>query len=83
MSLSITGVDRLLLVAALVSASGSAFAQTAAPGPDPLEPVRSMGKPPVWKPFLGGYYGLDRSGEENSSGGGASSASTRTCCRRS
>ncbi|MFI4946595.1 MAG: hypothetical protein ACHP85_25170, partial [Burkholderiales bacterium] len=30
-----------------------------------------MGKPPVWKPFVGGYYGLDRSGDQNHSGGGA------------
>ena len=38
---------------------------------DPLAPVRSMGKPPVWKPFAGGYYALDRSGETNHGGGGA------------
>jgi hypothetical protein len=29
-----------------------------------------MGKPPVWKPFLGGYHGLDRSDQESRSGGG-------------
>lgn len=58
----------LLLVATLSAAS--AGAQTPPP-PDPLAPVRSMGRPPVWKPFVGGYYGLDRSGEETHSGGAA------------
>ena len=50
---------------------GSAVAQPAEAAPDPLAPVRSMGKPPVWKPFTGGYYGLDRSGDETHDGGGA------------
>jgi hypothetical protein len=30
-----------------------------------------MGRPPVWKPFVGGYYGLDRSEEQAHSGGAA------------
>jgi len=59
-----------LLVASLLSTAPVAWAQ-AAPTPDPLAPVRSMGKPPVWKPFVGGYYGLDRSDEETRSGGAA------------
>jgi hypothetical protein len=36
---------------------------------DPLAPVASLGKPPTWKPFAGGYYGLDRSGGSTRSGG--------------
>ena len=44
-----------LFVASLLLAGPAAWAQTA-PTPDPLAPVRSMGKPPVWKPFVGGYY---------------------------
>lgn len=63
-------LHRLLLAAALLGAP-FASAQTLAPSPDPLAPVRSMGKPPVWKPFTGGYYGLDRSGDESRSGGAA------------
>ena len=59
-----------LLVAVLLWAVPAAWAQTVA-APDPLAPVRSMGKPPVWKPFVGGYYGLDRSDEETRSGGAA------------
>jgi len=62
-------LHRLLLVASLLSAS-VASAQTATPT-DFLAPVRSLGRPPVWKPFVGGYYGLDRSGEETRSGGAA------------
>ncbi len=58
----------LILVALLWAAS--AGAQTAPP-PDPLAPVRSMGRPPVWKPFVGGYYGLDQSEEQARSGGAA------------
>ena len=61
--------NRPLLLVALLSAV-SAGAQTAPP-PDPLAPVRSMGRPPVWKPFAGGYYGLDQSEEQARSGGAA------------
>ena len=61
--------NRPLILVALLSAV-SAGAQTAPP-PDPLAPVRSMGRPPVWKPFAGGYYGLDQSEEQARSGGAA------------
>ena len=61
--------NRPLMLVVLLSAV-SAGAQTAPP-PDPLAPVRSMGKPPVWKPFVGGYYGLDQSEEQARSGGAA------------
>lgn len=54
-----------------------ALAQTANAAPDPLALVRSLGKPPVWTAFIGGYYGLDRSGEAHQSGGGGSSCSVR------
>jgi phosphatidylserine/phosphatidylglycerophosphate/cardiolipin synthase-like enzyme len=46
-------------------------AQPAATAADPLALVHSMGKPPVWKPFTGGFYGIDRSGDSDRSGGGA------------
>jgi hypothetical protein len=38
-------LDGLLLVATLASAPGAVFAQTTAPSPDPLAPVRSMAGP--------------------------------------
>jgi hypothetical protein len=60
----------LLAVASVLLAPPAVPAQTTSPV-DALGPVRSMGKPPVWKPFAGGYYGLDRSGETTLSGGGA------------
>jgi len=58
---------RLALVALVLSAATAAWPQ-ASPAADPLAPVRSMGKPPLWKPFVGGYYGLDRTEEETRSG---------------
>src|SRR5262245_14544243 len=62
----------LLAVACLcVAWPGRAAAQSAATDVDVLTPVRSMGKPPRFKPFTGGFYGLDRSGETSVSGGGA------------
>ncbi len=48
-----------------------ASAQPADAPLDPLAPVRSLGKPPVWKPFTGGYYGLDSTEDDKKSGGGA------------
>ena len=60
-----------LVVAASIFVAWPSRAGAQAVPADPLVPVRSMGKPPVWKPFTGGFYGLDRSGEENASGGGA------------
>ena len=53
----------------LLASPWPADAQPAAP--DPLVPVRSLGKPPVFKPFMGGYYGLDSTEDEKKSGGGA------------
>ena len=61
---------RALLVVAHALGGVGGRAQTPPP-PDPLAPVRSMGRPPVWKPFVGGYYGLDQSEEEARSGGAA------------
>ena len=49
------GWPLLLVVSAVVLAAPSRAAAQAAD--DPLAPIRSMGKPPVWKPFAGGYYG--------------------------
>ena len=51
--------------------AAAALAQPSDASIDPLVPVRSMGKPPTWKPFTGGYYGLDSRGDEIKSGGGA------------
>jgi hypothetical protein len=63
----------IVLTLASLALAGAArvVAQASGPAVDPLDPVRSMGKPPVWKPFTGGYYGLDRSGDETHGGGGA------------
>src|SRR5262245_57749291 len=61
----------VLLLGSCVAWPGTAAAQTTDAAEDPLAPVRSMGKPPVWKPFTGGYYGLDRSGDTHHGGGGA------------
>jgi hypothetical protein len=62
----------LLLVAATAVAWPSvAPAQTAEAQPDLLAPLHSLGKPPVWKPFAGGYYGLDSTEDEKKNGGGA------------
>ena len=60
----------LLVSGAVLVWPSRAAAQAADASLDPLAPVRSMGKPPVWKPFAGGYYGLDRSGDEHHNGGG-------------
>jgi hypothetical protein len=60
---------RLLLVlgcAALAWPQGPAADADSA---DPLDPVESLGAPPQWKPFIGAYYGLDRSGDSTRSGG--------------
>ena len=61
----------LVLPGSLVAGPAGARAQPAPSPADPLVPPRSLGKPLVWKPFVGGYFGLDRSGDENLSGGGA------------
>ena len=61
----------LLALAVALDWPAPAVAQPAEAAPNPLAPVRSMGKPPVWKPFTGGYYGIDRSGDDDKSGGGA------------
>ena len=66
-----TGVMGLLAMLALAASATTLRAQPSPSSPDPLTPVRSMGKPPVWKPFTGGYYGLDRSGDQTHDGGGA------------
>ena len=63
-----TGWPILLLVVMGCSVARGSSAQ---PAGDSLALVRSLGKPPAWKPFGGGYYGLDSSGEEEKSGGGA------------
>ena len=60
-----------ILSGSLVAGPAGARAQPAPSPADPLVPPRSLGKPLVWKPFVGGYFGLDRSGDENLSGGGA------------
>ena len=68
------GPSRLLVCAFVSFVSWVACEAAAQPFDatiDPLTPVHSMGKPPVWKPFTGGYYGLDRSGDETHDGGGA------------
>jgi hypothetical protein len=62
---------RVLLLAAALGLPHGAYAQPAEPAGDPFSPVRSMGRPPAWKPFTGGYYGLDRNGDTSESGGGA------------
>jgi hypothetical protein len=58
---------------ALAGIAITALALLAPPSssPDSLEPAYSLGKPPVWKPFTGAFYGLDRSGDRTLSGGGA------------
>jgi hypothetical protein len=61
----------LVVSAAALDGPGRAAAQALDNPFDPLLPVRSMGKPPVWKPFTGGFYGLDRTGDDAKSGGGA------------
>ena len=61
----------LVLTAALAVPLPASAQPAAPPSVDPLEPVVSMGQPPVWKAFTGGYYGLDRSIEESRNGGGA------------
>lgn len=62
----------IALVSGSCLAGGSpAVAQPAAFPADPLVPVRSMGRPPLLKPFVGGYFGLDRSGDQDRSGGAA------------
>jgi hypothetical protein len=61
----------MLFALACLAGPCPAFAQSAGTPFDPLTPVRSMGKPPVWKPFTGGYYQLDRSGDVNRHGGAA------------
>jgi hypothetical protein len=63
-------VSCVLALTAMLALPGAAYAQPAEPAGDLLVPVRSMGKPPVWKPFTGAYYGLDRTGDESASGGG-------------
>jgi hypothetical protein len=60
-----------VLLGSLVAGPAGARAQPAPSPADPLVPPRSLGKPLVWKPFVGGYFGLDRSLDENLSGGGA------------
>ena len=57
-------------VAAQAAGAPDATAQSTS-GADPLAPVRSLGKPPVWKPFAGGYFGLDSTEDEKKNGGGA------------
>jgi hypothetical protein len=32
--------------------------------------IKSLGQPPIWKPYTGAFYGLDRSSPGGSSGGG-------------
>src|SRR6185436_14062747 len=63
---------RSLLLAVLLAAGARlAGAEPPEVSADPLAPVRSMGQPPRWKPFAGGFYGLDRSGDTDHDGGGA------------
>jgi len=50
-------LHRLVLAAVLLAGPPAAWAQTG-PAADPLAPVRSMGMPPAWKPFTGGYSGV-------------------------
>lgn len=67
-----TGTAVVLLASAIALARpGAARGQAAEPTNDPLAPVHSMGKPLVWKPFAGGYYGLDGTEDDTKSGGGA------------
>ena len=47
----------------------------------PSEPIRSMGQPPLLKPYGGAYDSFE--GAARSSGGGPTSACTRTCFLRS
>jgi len=61
----------LLVAAAVVAWPSLAAAQAAGVQPDTLTPVRSLGKPPVWKPFVGGYYGIDSTEDDKKYGGGA------------
>ena len=67
-----TGTTVVLLASAIALARpGAAWGQAAEGTKDPLAPVHSMGKPLVWKPFAGGYYGLDGTENDTKSGGGA------------
>jgi hypothetical protein len=65
--------QRLLFIlgwAALAWPVEAAAEPGSATATDPLAPVKSLGAPPRWKPFTGGYYGLDRSGESTGHGVG-------------
>jgi hypothetical protein len=59
----------LLVCATLAWPLSGAAGEDSSAAADPLATVKSMGRPPVWKPFTGGYYGLDRSGDSSRSGG--------------
>ena len=65
------GLPTLLACLAVLARPCTAAAQSVGASPDPLALVRSMGKPPAWKPFTGGYYGLDSTAAEKKHGGGA------------
>ena len=68
--LSVVWLARPCSVTAQPAGAPDATAQSTSGG-DPLAPVSSLGKPPVWKPFAGGYYGLDSTEDETKNGGGA------------
>ena len=72
------GLPTLLACLAVLARPSPAAAQSAAASPDPLALVRSMGKPPVWKPFTGGYYGSTAAATRPATEAARTSASTRT-----
>jgi hypothetical protein len=60
-----------LVCVCLVAVPWAAAQETASNASDPLAPVNSMGKPPRFKPFTGGYFALETSGGKQLVGGGA------------